>query len=441
MASILELIKNSEDSQNFVLLNQLSLAREWFWGSVLDSKDKELKSTKIKIKNVICEQCKKILTDDFDCSCTIEVAELKAGRGRKQCKNCSNYVGPRTLVCGYCGFNFKTSEIEKTFKKRETVKKATRNTKKKKAIWISVGDVKDLDILIKNDMVEENILLFRNKSFLTEEQNSAIESYIEWRNELWNDNKALAIGMGREIFHSMLRKNSVSFIKCEDLEQAGEIGLYKGIIHFDRNRTYEDKITGKNKLVKFSTYVTEWIRKEIIEEIITKDKDIKVPHHIINRYKNFRNYYLDYLERCGTEPEIENITKDLKVSEKVAVGLLVLKDLRQARSISVEMTIDKYKNDSGEDTKINKNDALLMNALSKNTEEDYEFDFIKYIDELDFGVGHDKYKALFLDYFGFNDEGKQYPLNELEKKYSVTKQTITNKINWGVENLRDVFIN
>lgn len=440
MASILELIKNSEDSQNFVLLNQLSLARQWFWESILESKDKDVKNTQIKIKNVICEKCKKILTNDFDCSCVVEVVELKAGRGRKQCKNCQNYVGPRTLVCGYCGFNFKTSVIETSFKKRETIKKATKNTKKKKAIGIPVKDVKDLKILIENDMVEENILLFRGKSFLTEEQNSAIESYLEWRNELIVENKALAIGMARTIYHSMLRKNSVCHIKCEDLEQAGLIGLHKGVIHFDVKETWTDKKdNNKVKPIQFSTYATEWIRREIIEEIITKDKDIKVPHHIINRYKTFRNYYLDYLERCGEEPEIENIMKDLKVSDKIAVGLLVLKDLRQSRSISVEVTTDKYKNDSGEDTKINKNDALLMNKLSKSSEEDYEFDFTKYIGELDFG--NDKYRLMFMDYFGFNDEGKQYTLDQLQQKYLVTKQTITTKINWGVENLRDVFTN
>lgn len=437
--AILDLIKNSEDSQNFVLLNQLSLAREWFWESVIESKDKNLKVTQIRIKNVICEKCKKILTDDFDCSCTLEISELEAGRGRKQCKNCQKYVGPRTLVCGYCGFNFKTSEIEKVFKKRETVKKATRNTKKKKAIWISVGEVKNLDILIKNDMVEENIMLFRKKSFLTEEQNSAIESYIEWRNELWNNNKALAIGMARDIHNSMIRKKSVSFIKCEDLEQAGEIGLYKGIIHFDCTRTYKNKITGKDELVKFSTYVTEWIRREIREEILTKDKEIKIPHHIINRYKSFRSYYLDYLEKCGTEPELENIVTDLKVSDKVALGLMVLKDMRQSQPLSVEVTIDKYKNDSGEDTRISKSDSELITKLSKNIENDFEFDFVKYIDELDFG--NDKYKSMFMDYFGFNDEQKQYTLDQLQQKYLVTKQTINNKINWGLENLRDVFIN
>src|SRR5574338_134654 len=209
MAGILELIQKSTDSKNVKLLNQLALAREYFWTTVLENPI--FKDVEIKIHNVVCEKCGKIITESEDCSCIKETVVLTAGRGKKQCKNknCGNFLGPRTIICSYCGYNFKTGLMEVSFKKKEAIVKVSKNKKKKKCCIVKLGQVRSLDLLIENDMIEENIRLFKDHPDLNEDQRAAVDSYFEWRNEVWCDNKKLFDGLANLTYQALLRKNSI----------------------------------------------------------------------------------------------------------------------------------------------------------------------------------------------------------------------------------------
>lgn len=415
--SILEHIKADK---NLTLLNQTSLAREYFWSSIVGRKDFD--DIQIKISNVICEKCNKIISERENCSCIKENVVLSAGRGRKKCKNCPTFSGPRTIICGGCGYNFKTGIIESNFKKKETVVKLSKNKKKKKTTSVHPSIVNDANILINNDKISENILLFKNHTNLSEDQKSAIDSYCIWRDEFLKLNIPLSNGIAHIIYYDMLNKDSIKHFHVEDLEQEGFIGLIKAFTHYDRNRTYDKN--GETKNILFSTYATDWIRKSIIDAILNKDKNIFVPVYIINYYKKFTKFYNEYIEQNGNEPSVEEIMTTLKVREKTALGLLILKDIRQKKLISVEETTEKYKNDMGEDTKIGKNDIDLINKLSY--EEEYHFDYRQYLNQIDFTK--EQYRDLFLDHYGLNEERLEYSIEMLKEKYGVTPQTINNVI-------------
>jgi hypothetical protein len=140
--SILELVKPSQDIKNFTLLKQAGMAREYFWSSVVN--DKNFADVTIKIYNVVCEKCEKIISDDQTCSCIKEIKPLTAGRGKKKCKNCPAYSGPRTIICGECGYNFKTGKLENNFKKKEKTVKVANNKKKKKSVTVEFLKVKSV---------------------------------------------------------------------------------------------------------------------------------------------------------------------------------------------------------------------------------------------------------------------------------------------------------
>lgn len=430
--SILELVKPSQDIKNFNLLKQAGMARKYFWSSVVG--DKNFADVIINIYNVVCEKCEKIISDDQTCSCVKEVKPLTAGRGKKKCKNCPAYSGPRTIICGECGYNFKTGVIESSFKKKEKVIKAAKNKKKKKSVPINFLKVKSVKTLIDNDKIEENILLFLNHPNLSEDQKSVLDSYMIWRDEILVSNKALSNGKAHLIYYDFLKKGACKHFKIEDLEQEAFFGLIKAFNHYDEERTYSKD--GKDKHISFSTMADPWLRKACIDAIYDRDKPITVPQYIINHFKKFKIFYNVYFEKNGHEPSIEEIVKALKVNEKCAAGLLILKDLQQNQIISVEETTEKYKNDMGEDSKIGKKDMDLMNKLSQ--EHEYEFDYMKYLDEVEFVKP--EYKELVLDHFGFNlnEDGQEYTIAQLEEKYDVTPQTINNVIKSTLQQMRDL---
>lgn len=425
--SILELVKKTPDSENYKLLKNISLARQFFWTSLIGNK--KFANTPIKIYNIACEKCNKIIFDGSECVCNSDTPKLEAGRGRKKCKNCPTYTGPRSANCPTCGYNFKTGEIQAVIRKKDTPKVKVK--KRKKAVEVPFVSIDSLSILIENDKIEENILSFKKPELyceLSEDVRSALDAYHQWRNEMIETNMKLVCSIASQKAQTLKSKKSLDFLSVEDLIQVGYIGLKKAVTHYDINYQQDN-----GNHIAFSTYATWWIRKEIHDEVIKKDKDIMVPFHIVNKFKNFRNWYNAYLETNGSEPTKEELMEGLKLKDSDIEGLLMLKDMRHHKMISVEETLDKYRNDYSEDSKVGRMDLSVLMKLSH--EEEYEFDILKHVDSLEFTKP--TYKFAFKDYFGLNDDRKPLTMDELEEKYGVTKQTINNQINKQLVVLRE----
>lgn len=427
--SILDLVKKTPESKNYTLLKNISLARQFFWTSLIGNK--KFANVPIKIYNISCEKCLKIISDGSECVCNSDTPKLEGGRGRKKCKNCPTYTGPRSVNCPTCGYNFKTGEIQPVIRKKDTPKIKVK--KRKKAVEVPFNSIDSLSILIENDKIEENILIFRKPELydeLSEDVRSAVDAYYQWRNEMMESNMKLVCSIASQIAQGLKTKRSLDFLDVEDLIQVGYIGLKKAISHYDINYQKDD-----GNHIAFSTYATWWIRKEIHDEVIKKDKDIMIPFHIVNKFKNFRNWYNEFIDKNSKEPSKEEIMEGLKLKDSDVEGLLMLKDMRQHKMISVEETLDKYKNDYSEDVKIGRIDQAVLSKLSH--EEQYEFDIMKHIDSVDFIKP--TYKFAFLDYFGLNDDRKPLTMEELEEKYGVTKQTINNQVKNTVLALKEKF--
>ena len=91
-----------------------------------------------------------------------------------------------------------------------------------------------------------------------------------------------------------------SSMNIEDLEQAGNIGLFKAVDRFDPSRG-----------CKFSTYATWWIRQAISRFDLENGRDIRVPVHLRELARRIREMELEFAENSGRFPSSEELATKL----------------------------------------------------------------------------------------------------------------------------------
>ena len=91
-----------------------------------------------------------------------------------------------------------------------------------------------------------------------------------------------------------------SSMTIEDLEQAGNIGLFKAVDRFDPARG-----------CKFSTYATWWIRQAISRFDLENGRDIRVPVHLRELGRRIREMEMEFVESSGRFPSSEEIATKL----------------------------------------------------------------------------------------------------------------------------------
>ena len=91
-----------------------------------------------------------------------------------------------------------------------------------------------------------------------------------------------------------------SSMLIEDLEQAGNLGLFKAVDRFDPSRG-----------CKFSTYATWWIRQAISRFDLENGRDIRVPVHLRELARRIREMELEFAEASGRFPSSEELATKL----------------------------------------------------------------------------------------------------------------------------------
>ena len=91
-----------------------------------------------------------------------------------------------------------------------------------------------------------------------------------------------------------------SSMTIEDLEQAGNIGLFKAVDRFDPSRG-----------CKFSTYATWWIRQAISRFDLENGRDIRVPVHLRELGRRIREMEMEFVETSGRFPSSEELATKL----------------------------------------------------------------------------------------------------------------------------------
>ena len=215
---------------------------------------------------------------------------------------------------------------------------------------------------------------------------------------------------------SIAFKYSKLNIPVQDLIAEGNIGLMYAIKKFDRHKGF-----------KFSTYAKWWIQETITKYISYNRHTIRVPYYIAEKIGLYRQAYSILYNKYNEVPSRKAIAEYMKISEVLVEKI--------EHNVNDTVSLDSLITEDEDDT--------LGSMISDSSEKSPEEAAIEHLMVEDIGniveslISNERERDIIKLRFGMNEEERCYSLEEIGKKYHLTRERIRQiekRILWKLSN-------